>query len=94
MSERTVLLAIAGRVQGVGYRDWTVGTARRLGVRGWVRNRVDGSVEALVGGDSASVERMIEACRRGPPGSRVERVDVADAETADLPERFMRQPTA
>jgi acylphosphatase len=93
MIERTVCLAISGRVQGVGYRYWTVTTARRLGLRGWVRNRSDGSVEALVAGDSAVVERLIEACRHGPAEARVERVDVTEVEAADLPERFTQQPT-
>lgn len=94
MMERSVRLAIGGRVQGVGYRYWTVTTARRLGLRGWVRNRADGSVEALVAGDSAVVGRMIEACRQGPAGARVVRVDVTEAEATDLPERFTQQPTA
>jgi len=93
MMERTVRLVINGRVQGVGYRYWTITTAHRLGLRGWVRNRADGSVEALVAGDGAVVERMIEACRRGPAGARVERVDVREAEATDLPERFTQQPT-
>jgi acylphosphatase len=93
MMERTVRLAIGGRVQGVGYRYWTIATAQRLGLRGWVRNRADGSVEALVAGDSQSVGRMIEACRRGPSQARVERVDVTEAEEADLPEGFTQQPT-
>lgn len=90
---RTVRLAIGGRVQGVGYRYWTMITAQRLGLRGWVRNRADGSVEALIAGNGASVERMIEACRRGPSQARVERVEVTEAETADLPEGFTQQPT-
>lgn len=59
-------LTIAGRVQGVGYRAWMVDEAVRLGVSGWVRNRPDGSVEALVHGDSAAVEELLRACRRGP----------------------------
>jgi acylphosphatase len=93
MIMRTVRLAISGRVQGVGYRYWTIATAQRLGLRGWVRNRIDGSVEALVAGDSESVARMIEACRRGPAGARVERVDATEAEAADLPDGFTQQPT-
>jgi acylphosphatase len=92
MTTRTVRLAISGRVQGVGYRYWTIATAQRLGLRGWVRNRADGSVEAVVAGDGASVERMIEACRRGPSQARVARVDVIDIE-AVVPEGFTQQPT-
>ncbi len=60
-------LILRGRVQGVGFRDWMVTEARRLGVSGWVRNLPDGSVEALVAGDPAAVEEMLRLIRRGPP---------------------------
>ena len=60
-------VVIAGRVQGIGYRDWMVQEAVRLGVHGWVRNRRDGTVEALVGGEEAAVQALLSACRRGPP---------------------------
>ncbi len=62
----TKRLFIAGRVQGVGYRAWMVHQAERLGVSGWVRNRSDGTLEALVDGDTASVEELLRLCRRGP----------------------------
>ncbi len=87
-------LAITGRVQGVGYRDWAVATGQRLGLSGWVRNRTDGSVEALIGGDDDAVGRMIEACRRGPPLARVDAVDVEPVDLDVLPAGFTRQPTA
>jgi len=61
-----VLLRIEGRVQGVGYRAWTVREARALGLAGWVRNRSDGSVEALVVGAADPVAALERACRRGP----------------------------
>lgn len=64
-------LSIQGRVQGVGYRHWMVHAAQRLGVAGWVRNRGDGSVEAMVEGDIAAVEELLRACRRGPPAASV-----------------------
>jgi acylphosphatase len=87
-------LAITGRVQGVGYRDWAMATAQRLGLSGWVRNRADGSVEALIGGDDDAVGRMIEACRRGPTLARVDAVDVEPVDLDVLPSGFTRQPTA
>ena len=87
-------LAITGRVQGVGYRDWAVATGQRLGLSGWVRNRTDGSVEALVGGDDEAVGRMIEACRRGPALARVDAVDVEPVDLDVLPSGFTRRPTA
>jgi acylphosphatase len=71
----TVSVRIRGRVQGVWYRGWTEEEATRRGLRGWVRNRRDGSVEALFCGPAAIVADMIEACRKGPPAARVEAVD-------------------
>jgi acylphosphatase len=78
MSEniRTVHLRIEGRVQGVGYRAFVERQAIGLGLSGWVRNRRDGSVEAVLQGIPGTVEAMIELCRSGPPASRVDRVDV------------------
>ena len=76
---RSARLRITGRVQGVGYRAWTMQMAGRLGLRGWVRNRADGSVEALVIGEDEAVARMIEACREGPFGARVSGVAISDA---------------
>ena len=64
-------LRISGQVQGVGYRQWMQRKAVALGVAGWVRNRGDGSVEALVYGDTASVEELLRHCRRGPSGAVV-----------------------
>ncbi len=87
-------LAITGRVQGVGYRDWAVAAGQRLGLSGWVRNRTDGSVEALVVGDDDAVGRMIEACRRGPALARVDAVDVEPVDLDVLPSGFTRRQTA
>ena len=65
-------LVITGRVQGVGFRAWTRREARRRGLRGWVRNRSDGSVEALLQGEAAAVARVVDWARRGPPSARVD----------------------
>ncbi len=75
-------LRISGQVQGVGFRAWMVRRAVQLGVNGWVRNRGDGTVEALLFGDAASVEELLRDCRRGPPGAMVAliREDLAEPE--------------
>jgi acylphosphatase len=65
---------ISGRVQGVGYRAWTVREAERLSLAGWVRNRRDGSVEAVLKGHEDAVVRMLDACWRGPRGAKVDNV--------------------
>jgi acylphosphatase len=69
-------IVVNGRVQGVGFRYFTVDAARREGTTGWVRNRPDGSVEALVEGDEESVARVERAIRIGPRGARVDAVSV------------------
>jgi len=86
-------LTISGRVQGVGYRDWTIGTGLRLGLTGWVRNRRDGAVEALIVGNESAVGQMIEACRRGPPMARVDEIDVEPVDLDILPAGFTQLPT-
>lgn len=78
-------LVISGRVQGVGFRVWMVERARELGLSGWVRNRLDGSVEALVAGDIAAVEEFLRLCRRGP---RMAEVVSIEEDMADPPEHF------
>jgi acylphosphatase len=82
-------LRIEGVVQGVGYRAFVASEARRLGLDGWVRNRSDGTVEALVSGETQKVEALIAACARGPAGARVQNVDLHKAEPPS--ERGFRQ---
>ncbi len=72
---KTVRAVIAGRVQGVWYRAWTAERAARLGLRGWVRNRSDGSVEALFAGPEAAVDSMLTACAKGPPLAKVTAIE-------------------
>lgn len=76
---RTVQVRILGRVQGVGYRVWLQRTALQRGLSGWVRNRIDGSVEAVMQGAVADVEAVLEACKAGPRMAGVTRVEVAEA---------------
>jgi acylphosphatase len=76
-------LVITGRVHGVGYRAWMVHKARELGLSGWVRNRYDGAVEALIAGDIASVEELSRLCRRGP---RLAEVSSIEEDLADPPD--------
>lgn len=66
---------IRGRVQGVGYRAWTVREANMRNLSGWVRNRADGSVEAVFEGEDATVKAMVGACRRGPRMAAVSSVE-------------------
>ena len=81
MSAETICrrLVISGRVQGVAYRVSMVNAAMRLGVRGWVRNRSNGDVEATVQGTPEAVEAIIEWARRGPSLAVVDNVQVEDA---------------
>jgi acylphosphatase len=83
--KKAVRLRIAGRVQGVGYRLWATRIAASLGLRGWVRNRFDGTVEALVTGAPERVDAMIEACWRGPRAAQVSEVTaVPDTDDGSL----------
>jgi acylphosphatase len=91
---RAVLVRIRGRVQGVWFRGWACEEAIRRGLAGWVRNRRDGSVEALLVGPPAAVEAMIAACHQGPSHARVEDVTVEDAgAAADAVAGFDQRPT-
>lgn len=93
MSERiTIRVRITGRVQGVWYRGWAVDHARQLGLSGWVRNRRDGSVEAVFAGPEQEVRAMINLCRQGPPAALVS--DVAEQiEATPVEPGFRQAPT-
>lgn len=71
---KTVHVRIEGRVQGVWFRAWISQEASERNLNGWVRNRTDGSVEALFSGDAAEVDAMVEECWKGPPAARVDNV--------------------
>lgn len=80
---KTVSVHIYGRVQGVFFRAWTVGEATARGLQGWVRNRADGTVEAVFSGAPEKVDDMVAACRRGPPHADVARVEAHEAPDSD-----------
>ncbi|HVE81412.1 MAG TPA: acylphosphatase [Myxococcales bacterium] len=78
MDQRRVSLRIKGRVQGVFFRESARSRAAELGVRGWVRNRPDGDVEALMEGPRAAVDALVAWCHKGPPAAHVDQVLVQD----------------
>jgi acylphosphatase len=99
MSDVIRHVMIRGHVQGVGFRYWTTREAIRLGLTGWVRNRRDGSVEALFVGPADVVAEMMARCRQGPESARVDDIEdqpvTTNAEKMIRPgERFSQLPTA
>ncbi|HPJ94598.1 MAG TPA: acylphosphatase [Deltaproteobacteria bacterium] len=76
-------LTIHGRVQGVWFRATTREMAQKYRIMGWVRNTTDGSVEAHIQGEESAVDKMLSWCRQGPPGARVDDVDVRDVDLMD-----------
>ena len=80
---RTVHVVVSGHVQGVWYRGWMVESARALDLRGWGRNRRDGTVEAVFGGPEPAIEIMLTRCHSGPPAARIDSVTAVawDGET-------------
>jgi acylphosphatase len=98
MNDAIRQVTIQGRVQGVGYRAWVEHEARAHHLEGWVRNRRDGSVEALFAGPVDVVSNMVASCRRGPAAARVEAVEDESANSDALNlryagERFSVLPT-
>ena len=85
-------LVITGRVQGVAYRASLARAAQDLGASGWVRNRADGSVEALVSGTVKAIEDFVQACIKGPPGARVSAFEISDAKNP-AEAGFVQRPT-
>jgi acylphosphatase len=80
-------VVVRGRVQGVGYRAFVEDEAHRRGLHGWVRNRRDGSVEAVFAGPRSAIEAMVEVCRRGPMSARINALDHREGTETDLLER-------
>jgi acylphosphatase len=86
-------LIIAGQVQNVGFRDWLTALARSHNLSGWVRNRRDGTVEALLSGDTDAVEEVARACRRGPPAAVITNITETLSDPPATP-GFIKLPTA
>jgi len=93
MAPRTIHIRVEGRVQGVGYRAFVERHATAAQLSGWVRNRRDGSVEAVFQGAPDAVEHMLDLCRAGPPGAHVEKVEII-GEGVGAYEGFAVRPTA
>ncbi len=90
---KAVQVRIEGRVQGVWFRAWTAQEARARKLSGWVRNRADGTVEALFAGPEAAVDEMLAACWTGPPAAVVEEVRAQPVAAPEEP-GFRQAPTA
>ncbi|WP_137932122.1 acylphosphatase [Mesorhizobium comanense] len=86
--QRAVRARVLGKVQGVGYRNWTRAEAARLGLMGWVRNERDGSVTVWFAGADAAVSTMTERLWQGPPGTAVSRIDLEELDTWTTPGDF------
>lgn len=89
---KAVRLRIEGRVQSVWYRGWTIEAANSLGLDGWVRNRLDGTVEAFFVGPDERVDEMIERCWIGPPHAEVTTIQVEPAQGITA-QGFIQKPT-
>lgn len=86
-------LVVTGRVQNMFYRDWFAAGARALGLDGWIRNRADRSVEAVVEGPSEMIDSIVAKARQGSPASRVADVIVSDDAPAETLVGFAKRPT-
>ena len=92
MAETALHVIISGRVQGVWFRGWTMQQASSLGLTGWVRNRRDGTVEAIFQGDANDIDAMLNACWQGPPAASVADIRVADGVLSNF-HNFRHLPT-
>ena len=92
MAKTTRHVIISGRVQGVWFRGWTKQQASSLGLTGWVRNRRDGTVEAIFQGDAEDIDAMLNACWQGPPAASVADIRVADGVLSNF-HNFRHLPT-
>ena len=94
IKSRSVQVRISGNLQGCAYRDWTEKNAQMLGLAGWVRNRCDGSVEAMFAGPDSSVDEMIARCKEGPQLAKVQKVDILKEGCGRFSDEFDILPTA
>jgi acylphosphatase len=93
MPEATVQLLIYGNVQGVGYRDWMVGEARKRKLIGMVRNRKEGMVEAVVRGEQAMIDELAKLCHQGPPAAQVKAIKSSNWTGSVYEKGFIAAPT-
>jgi len=77
---KAVKVIIYGKVQGVGFRNFVFLHAKRLNIKGYVKNNPDGTVEAVFEGDEDNINKIIELCKRGPERARVDKIDIKDTE--------------
>jgi acylphosphatase len=87
IEQKAIFLRLQGRVQGVWFRAWMKEEADKRGIQGWVRNRTDGSVEAMMVGPGDQVDDLLEACHGGPPLARIDKIDTQPA-TGVVPRGF------
>lgn len=87
--EKAVKVIVSGKVQGVGFRSFLSTLAEKIGVNGWVRNRTNGTVEAMFQGEEAFVDAMLRKCKEGPPRARILRMDVEEAK--DIVDKGFKQ---
>lgn len=80
MHTATKHLIISGRVQGVGFRYFTYRSAKGLGIKGWVQNLHDGTVETVLVGSHENIEKMVNKLKEGPPSSRVQNIEEVDGQ--------------